>query len=123
MEIACDNCAVHRQTGRKALKKNHTDKERAEGRKTVEPIWLLAFLGYSSHFLSSLSFNPNPASETALVYLLQRLTAPKFALFAEDHRETYPCPIFSKRVYFFLGSPTLTILPEREKQIYNDCPC
>lgn len=38
-----------------------------------------------------------------------------------DHRSTYPCPIFSKRVYFFLGSPTLTILPESEReQKYNN---
>lgn len=28
---------------------------------------------------------------------------------------TYPWPIFSNRVYFFLGSPTLTILPEMSK--------
>lgn len=28
---------------------------------------------------------------------------------------TYPWPIFSNRVYFFLGSPTLTMLPERNK--------
>lgn len=29
--------------------------------------------------------------------------------------DAYPCPIFSKRVYFFLGSPTLTIVPEWKK--------
>lgn len=28
---------------------------------------------------------------------------------------THPCPIFSNRVYFFLGSPTLTIVPELEE--------
>lgn len=28
---------------------------------------------------------------------------------------TYPWPIFSNRVYFFLGSPTLTMLPGRNK--------
>lgn len=30
-------------------------------------------------------------------------------------RSTHPWPIFSKRVYFFLGSPTLTMLPVTEK--------
>lgn len=29
--------------------------------------------------------------------------------------QTYPWPIFSNRVYFFLGSPTLTMLPERNQ--------
>lgn len=31
---------------------------------------------------------------------------------------TYPWPIFSNRVYFFLGSPTLTMLPERNKDAH-----
>lgn len=53
--------------------------------------------------------------------LLVRVTAPEIAPFqllwrlVDDHGQTYPCPIFSKRVYFFLGSPTLTILPESER--------
>lgn len=29
---------------------------------------------------------------------------------------THPCPIFSKRVYFFFGSPTLTMVPGSKKQ-------
>lgn len=29
---------------------------------------------------------------------------------------TYPCPIFSYLVYFFLGSPMLTIVPKEEKR-------
>jgi hypothetical protein len=33
-----------------------------------------------------------------------------------DPRRSYPCPIFSKRLYFFLGSPTLTMLPEGERK-------
>lgn len=35
---------------------------------------------------------------------------------AADQRSTHPCPIFSKRVYFFLGSPTLTMLPESQRK-------
>lgn len=33
-----------------------------------------------------------------------------------DQRSTHPWPIFSKRVYFFLGSPTLTMLPETQRK-------
>lgn len=33
-----------------------------------------------------------------------------------DGLMAHPCPIFSKRVYFFLGSPTLTIVPELKKE-------
>lgn len=29
---------------------------------------------------------------------------------------TYPCPIFSYLVYFFLGSPMLTIVPKKNNQ-------
>ena len=32
---------------------------------------------------------------------------------------TYPCPIFSYLVYFFLGSPMLTIVPTKQKKKVN----
>lgn len=41
-------------------------------------------------------------------------------------RSTHPWPIFSKRVYFFLGSPTLTMLPEskrKQKSKNHRAPC
>ena len=37
-----------------------------------------------------------------------------------EPRRPYPCPIFSKRLYFFLGSPTLTMLPEGERQRHKE---
>jgi hypothetical protein len=33
----------------------------------------------------------------------------------KENAPTNPCPIFSNRVYFFLGSPTLTMLPLKER--------
>lgn len=33
--------------------------------------------------------------------------------------ETHPWPIFSNRVYFFFGSPTLTILPVESHNTVN----
>lgn len=46
-------------------------------------------------------------------YYTSKITGPWFCISNWDW--TYPWPIFSNRVYFFLGSPTLTMLPERNK--------
>lgn len=58
-------CAVTRESKKTALKRDR-DEQRAAERGTFEPIWLLAFLGFEFHFLSSSfcpqSFNLNPAS-------------------------------------------------------------
>lgn len=87
--------------------------------------WDLSFISCLPHFPRSHSILTLPQPfQTAGLHLLQRLTLPQIAPFVGDRPETYPCPIFSKRVYFFLGSPTLTILPESErKHTYNDCAC
>lgn len=37
-------------------------------------------------------------------------------LLALRSSKTNPCPIFSYRVYFFLGSPILTMVPEPQKK-------
>lgn len=37
----------------------------------------------------------------------------------KENAPTNPCPIFSNRVYFFLGSPTLTMLPLKETETMN----
>lgn len=64
--------------------------------------------------------NLNAASEC--VWSLPRLTldilpakTPSPCFCIDNYDWTYPWPIFSNRVYFFLGSPTLTMLPERNK--------
>lgn len=50
-------------------------------------------------------------------YYTSKISGPWF--FINNWDWTYPWPIFSNRVYFFLGSPTLTMLPERNKM--QDC--
>lgn len=37
----------------------------------------------------------------------------------KSNSKTHPCPIFSYRVYFFLGSPILTMVPEKDRMERN----